>query len=133
MKNRLSGIILIIFVLSVIPIVVSAQTGSSARLSTPAIESFPQIDAYLDVKDSQGDFVHGLQTNHVEVLENGRSLPVASIEELRSGVQVVVALNPGQPLVSGTVRESRATITSKKHLEIGRTAGKGQPLMTGIY
>ena len=95
MKNRLCGIILILFLLSVIPIIVKAQTGSSARLSTPAIESFPQIDAYLDVKDSQGDFVHGLQTNHVEVLENGRALPVSSIEELRSGVQVVVALNPG--------------------------------------
>lgn len=73
----------------------AAQTGLSASLSAPDTAAFPTISAYLDVHDANGAFVQDLQPEQVVVYEDGVQLPVQKIEELRPGVQVVVAISPG--------------------------------------
>ena len=98
MFSRLSGFLCLACILILVPITVYAQSAAGASLSIPNIDDFPQIEAYLDVHDAQGMFVHDLQTEHVRVLENEIPATVTSIQELRPGVQVVVALNPGPPL-----------------------------------
>lgn len=72
-----------------------AQDNAGAILSTPDLSEFPSIQAFLDVHDAQGDFIHGLKAQDVTIIENGVERTVTALEELRAGVQVVWALNPG--------------------------------------
>jgi hypothetical protein len=81
--------------LVMLPVNASAQTSLSVRLGPPQTKSFPRIEAYLDVRDSQGNFVHDLQATSLNMLEDEASIPVATIEEIHPGAQIVVALNPG--------------------------------------
>jgi hypothetical protein len=83
----------------------SAQPGGGASLSRPNVEQFPLIQAYLDVHDAQGNFVHGLEAEQVRILEDGKERPVSRLETLRPGVQVVVAINPGP---SFAIRNNKA-------------------------
>jgi hypothetical protein len=82
-----------------------AQAGGGAWLSNPNIEDFPRIQAYLDVHDAQGDFIHGLQAEQVTILEGGNARPVSQLKEMSPGVQVVVAINPGP---SFAIRNNKA-------------------------
>ncbi|MBN1148587.1 MAG: FHA domain-containing protein [Anaerolineales bacterium] len=77
------------------PVPASAQTGAYAALGAPDTQAFPRIEIFLDVHDAQGDFVRNLQPEQILVMENGAALPAAEIIEMRPGVQIVVALNPG--------------------------------------
>lgn len=72
-----------------------AQTASRASLTAPDTSSFPTITTYLDIRDAQGNFIKDLQSSQVTILEDKTRLPVNSIEETHSGVQFVIALNPG--------------------------------------
>jgi len=49
----------------------------------------------LDARDSNGGFISGIQPDQVHILENGTALPLTSLNELTTGVQVVFAINPG--------------------------------------
>jgi hypothetical protein len=95
MSNCQRGIIYLCCCLLLLPISAYAQTGAYATLDSPNLEAFPTVEAYLDVHDAQGNFIHGLQSEQIAILEDGHTLPVLEIHELRPGVQVVVVLNPG--------------------------------------
>lgn len=73
-----------------------AQQAASATLYPPALEDFPTITAYLDVRDAQGKFLSGLLPADVQVLEDGQPLPVGGLTELSPGVQFALAITPGQ-------------------------------------
>jgi hypothetical protein len=75
-----------------------APSSANATLSRPDATHFPQILAYLDLHDAQGQFLHGLLPGDVQILENGVGLPVDTLQETRSGMQFVTALNLGAPL-----------------------------------
>lgn len=83
----------------------SAQVGGGATLSNPNIEAFPRIQLYLDAHDAQGNFIHGLDADQVRILEDGNARPVTQLHQLRPGVQVVVAINPGP---SFAIRNNKA-------------------------
>jgi hypothetical protein len=83
----------------------SAQAGGGASLSNLSTEDFPLIQAYLDVHDAQGNFIHGLNADQVRILEDGNPRPVTQLTELRPGVQVVVVINPGP---SFAIRNNKA-------------------------
>jgi hypothetical protein len=83
----------------------SAQAGGGAALSNLNTEAFPRIQAYLDVHDAQGNFIHGLSADQVRILEDDKPRPVTQFRELRPGVQVVVAINPGP---SFAIRNNKA-------------------------
>ena len=82
------------FFLSAISTQAQAQPG--ATLTDFATNTFPRIHLFLDVHDPNEDFVHALDAGDIRVQENGVTLAPASFEELRPGVQVVLALNPGE-------------------------------------
>jgi hypothetical protein len=75
-----------------------AQTAGTAAITTPQANAFPEITFYLDVQDSQGNPIQHLQPTDLVVLENGNPLPVSSLEELRPGAQLALAINPGSGL-----------------------------------
>ena len=74
---------------------VSAQEGSQARLTPVDTEEFPRISSYLDVRTPEGEFVHGLETQNVVIIEDGEHLPVVELSQLHPGVQLVLAISPG--------------------------------------
>jgi hypothetical protein len=80
---------------------VAAET--LATLSQPIIKGFPRITAYLDVRNKDGGFLHGLQASQITILEDDRPRPVLEFNETQPGVQFVVALNPGK---SFSIRDS---------------------------
>lgn len=89
----LTALILCILVLLVEP--VQAQQNWVAILSNPNLQAFPQVELFLDVHTAQGQFVPNLQAAQVQIIENDVAIPAGSLEEIRPGVQVVVAVNPG--------------------------------------
>ena len=109
MLNRISGYRFaiacsILVCLLVLPAWAKAQEGAIARLKAVRLEDFPTITANLDIKDEQGKFVRGLQPSDLVLLEDGKSLPLTSLQEIRAGAQVVIGLNAGPALA---VRNSR--------------------------
>jgi hypothetical protein len=109
MLNRLSSLILLLLGLLLLPGSARAQTdgngGGSATIGVPITDAFPVIEFYLDVHDSQGEFVHDLKAEQVFILEDGMVLAPSVVEEMRPGVQFVVAINPGS---SFGIRNARA-------------------------
>jgi hypothetical protein len=74
---------------------VRAQGAARADLSLIDPQGFPTVAALLDVFDSQGQYVSGLQPADVTVLEDGEPLPVNGLSESAPPAQIVVAVNPG--------------------------------------
>jgi hypothetical protein len=96
MRSGLRKFLIFCFLLTLIkPGVVRAQTTPQAILTALDSGQFPQIQVFLDVRDEAGRFIRGLQAENISVLEDDAPLPVQSLRELRPGVQLVVALNPG--------------------------------------
>lgn len=104
MFNRLSGLCLLFISLLLLPISANAQTAARATLTVPNIDAFPKIEAYLDVLNNQGKFVHGLKASDVRLLEDGKPLTIFELSESRPGVQLAVTINPGP---SFAVRDSQ--------------------------
>jgi len=96
--------VLLLF-LYLLPASVSAQTTGRANLSTPITVVFPIIEAFLDVHDAQGKFIHSLSPSDIQILEDNTLLPVSQLKELRPGAQIVLAINPGPPFA---IRNSQA-------------------------
>ncbi|MDH3943773.1 MAG: FHA domain-containing protein [Anaerolineae bacterium] len=71
----------------------SAQTAAAAFLSPASTDEFPSISAYLDVRDAQGNFLPGLEAASVSVVEDGAVIPVSSLTQVETNLQLVLALN----------------------------------------
>lgn len=75
-----------------------AQSTARARITAPQIESFPLVELYLDVYTADGNFLHGLQPSQVTILEDAQPALDPILQEIRPGVQLVVAINPGSAI-----------------------------------
>jgi hypothetical protein len=104
MITRLSGVLIIILCLFALPLQASSQSAASATLTPPNIEDFPQIEVFLDVQDSSGTFIHGLESKDIRLLEDDNPIRIENVFENRSGAQVVFAISPGATF---TVRNSQ--------------------------
>ncbi len=94
MFQRFFGYSVFLLLFFTLSLPASAQTAASATVSTPVLDNFPQVEAYLSVHDGQGQFVYGLSASDVHVDEDGNTRQVTSLSELRLGVQLVVAISP---------------------------------------
>ena len=76
---------------------VPAQAQTSSRVSLYALQttSFPTMTAGLDVFDSMGNFVPGLTSDSITLLEDNQPRPIKSLEELQPGAEFAIALDPG--------------------------------------
>jgi len=79
---------------------------SQMRLYPLDLSAFPQVSAYLDVFDASGNFIHQLQAQEVQVMENNQALAVGELQELQPGVQfaLVVAYGPALGIRDGLGR-----------------------------
>ena len=96
-----------------------AQTAFTATLTTPDTSDFPYINAYLDVHDPAGAFVHGLSPQDVTMLENDIQVPVSALQEQKPGVQFVIAITPGETF---TIRDTEG-VSRYEYLIQGLLAG----------
>ena len=84
------------FLLSLAAFPAAAQEfAAHATLYPLYSEDFPQLTAYLDVHDPEGNFIHGLQPTDVQILEDSNPVPLDSLTGLHPGVQFVLAIAPG--------------------------------------
>jgi hypothetical protein len=107
-RGILTLISVLILVFGVVHRPISAQEGSQVRLAPVNTQDFPVISSYMDVRTPEGDFLHGLEQQNIYINENGTQLPVKDFQNLRTGVQFVVAISPGSAFeirdVQGTSR-----------------------------
>jgi len=74
---------------------ISAQEGDQVHLAPVNTQEFPVISSYMDVRTSEGEFLHGLEPRNVHILENETQLPVQEFQHLHTGAQFVLAVSPG--------------------------------------
>jgi hypothetical protein len=72
-----------------------AQIANSATMIDIELRGFPQLIAYLNIRDMQGDFVPGIQIDRVAVFEDGAPQPLSELRQLNSGVAFTLVINPG--------------------------------------
>jgi hypothetical protein len=75
-----------------------ATTQAEAILYPVDASAFPTISTFMDVFDPTGRFVSGLKPPQVTVIEDGKSLPVASLNEMVVPLQLAVVINSGPAL-----------------------------------
>jgi len=83
---------------SALPAYAQEQNRASADLYPADISNFPTVSAFLDVFGSNGIFASGLKPEAVSVIEDGQPLPVDSLNEISVPLQLVIAVNQGEPL-----------------------------------
>jgi len=98
-RNLLIGLFLISgLLLSLIPSHVSAQGGLRAVLSQPDLNQFPSMTTYVDVYDSQNNFVSDLDAEQFTLEEDGQLRTVNEVTRIEPGLHTILALNLGPTL-----------------------------------
>jgi hypothetical protein len=91
-------VLLLLGLLALPPVVASAQSSAYAEIASVDAGSFPEITALVDVYDSGGRFIQGLQPDVVSASENGQPRPIDVLQATEVPLQLVVAINPGPSL-----------------------------------
>lgn len=111
--RRLFALFLSLSLLAVPGAFAYAQTAAYAEIQSIDVDKFPQVSALVDVFNADGQFLTGLKSSAVTLYEDGQQRTVASLTEVPSPVQIVVAINPGPALAikdgSGAQRIQRVT------------------------
>jgi hypothetical protein len=87
--------LLAIMISLILPWPVLAQGEYQAVLSPADISQFPRVSSYLNVHDPQGGFIHGLNPDSIQILEDGVGITPTVAQEIRIGVQISVVINAG--------------------------------------
>ena len=107
-RGILTLILVLILFFGVVHRPISAQEGSQVRLAPLNTQDFPVMSSYMDVRTPEGEFLYGLEQHNIRINENGIQLPVKDLQQIRTGVQFVVAISPGAAFeirdVQGTSR-----------------------------
>lgn len=93
MLSRVRIITLLLLCFLILPFSARAQIASSATLTSPFTENFPEITTSLKAFNGQGQFVHNLGLGDITILENNRSIGITLLDEQHPGTQFVVALS----------------------------------------
>ena len=112
---------------------VRAQAQAAAILYPADVSGFPTVSAFMDVFDASGAFVSGLKPKDVNVVEDGKPLPITDLTELTIPIQIVVAVNPGTALGSATQPVYPAFNGSRRRSAHGHRRGRQISRMTSIW
>jgi len=119
-------VLLAVFIAAVKPS--TAQDGFIAQLFGLDTRSFPHLTAYLDVNDPTGAFIHGLTPQDVILQENDQPISPTVLEEQKTGVQLVVAIAPGDTF---TIRDGQG-VSRYEYLLQGMLAGSWADQPPGV-
>ncbi len=82
---------------------VRAQGQAFADLSTPDTSQFPAISMLMNAYDGGGNFISGLSSQTVTILENGQTITPDSVDLYQIPLYLTIAVNSGPALA---VRDS---------------------------
>lgn len=115
---RLHNLILLAILISLgIPQPATAQGEYRAVLSKPDVHSFPRVMTYLKIYQPDGAFIHGLDSQSIWVLEDGKSIPLAEVQEIRVGLQTSVVINAGPGFASRNTKGMTRYDVMKDYLQ----------------
>jgi hypothetical protein len=80
----------------------SGQAGGKIIISPLSIAQFPSVSFNLELFDSSNRFVSDLKPEEVQILENGETLPLETLERKKPGLQFIAAVNSGPALASSS-------------------------------
>jgi hypothetical protein len=110
-KNSIRAIVrsgfFALLALSLLPILVRAQTTQTLPISNPDTSAYPLVTLYMWPTNADGSFIGDLTTDQVHVLENDREVKVDSLNLLEPGMHVIVAVNEGTTLANFYAGKSR--------------------------
>ncbi|MDD2921776.1 MAG: FHA domain-containing protein [Anaerolineales bacterium] len=98
MRKFLALLLILSVLLGAVQNVSAQQSLAFAELYPADVSAFPKVSASLDVFDGRGIFASGLKPEAVTIYEDGQPLKVDSLVETAIPLQLVVAVNQGQPL-----------------------------------
>lgn len=77
-------------------LVARAQAPNQAQVTVYPVDTaaFPEISTFMDVFDVNGRFVSGLKPEQVAISEDGKPVPVTTLNEMSVPLQLTVAINP---------------------------------------
>ena len=111
---------------------VAAQSTGEVRLAIVETVNFPRLSTYLEVRDGEGNFLYDLQPADVHVIENEVELPIAELNLIRPGVQMVVAINPGPSFaIRDAHRDGAPQHRFRRRGRTARTGAVGRPAGRG--
>ena len=122
--RRLLSIFFAVSMLTVTPVFVRAQTAAYAEITAIDPQSFPKVNALVDVFNANGEFMEGVQPSKVTVYEDSQPRPVDSLVESAVPAQIVVAINPGPALA---VRDANGIARFTRIVETLGTWANAQP------
>ena len=77
-----------------IPVVSTRAQGTAfVTITNPDTSKFPVISTYMDTFDDQGQFITGLATTEVTMLENGQQITPDKLDSLHPPLSFVLAVN----------------------------------------
>lgn len=98
-SNRITLLLLLTGVLlSIFPSAANAQGGLRAELTAPDLSQFPSMTTFVDVYDSQNNFVSDLDTDQFTLEENGQESIINEVSRIEPGLHTILALNLGPTL-----------------------------------
>ncbi|MEJ2411659.1 MAG: hypothetical protein P8Y34_01515, partial [Anaerolineales bacterium] len=74
-----------------------AQLDRTVDLTVPELDRYPEITFYLDPRDRNGSPLLGLTEDLITLHEDGLQRDLAEFQELKPGIQLVVAFNISSP------------------------------------
>lgn len=86
-------VLLILLLVVMLPGQAAAQDGAEVIVFAPDLTKFPIVQTYLDLHNADGAFISGITADSVSMLEDGKAIPISSLNELRIGVQTTVVIN----------------------------------------
>jgi hypothetical protein len=96
--RRFLSLLLSLCLLGATQTLARAQAEAYAEITSIEARTFPQVTVLVDVFNSSGEFISGLDPARITVYEDSQPRPVDALAETPIPVQMVVAVNPGPPL-----------------------------------
>lgn len=95
MKSR-TLILAILLVLFTFPALIQAQSGAKISLRNLDVGQFPLIQAVVDARDNEGNFLFGLQSDDFTISENGQLQAISQLRLTEIPVRLSIVINPSE-------------------------------------
>lgn len=89
---------LLLLILSLCFSAVNAQITAYAEITTPTLNTFPELVFYLDAFGPEGEFLSGLTKDQITLLENGKNVSPDRVSKLITPLNFILSINSSPAL-----------------------------------
>ena len=109
--------LLAILISLIFPWSVLAQGEYQADISKPDLSSFPRVTVTMNIRQPDGGFIHGLQNESMQILEDGKGITPDLVQEVRIGLQTSVVINAGPSFANRNAKGINRYDSMKTYLQ----------------